>query len=78
MICISCSRQAVRIAELLLELGEADHFELGNTLQTEPGAVHLKEFRADGSVHNYYVDEEGNAPLMGAVGMWYVVKARKD
>lgn len=75
---IACSRQAVRIAELLLEMGEADHFEIANDLQTEPENIHVKEFRVNGEVHNYFVDGEGNAPIKGGVGMWFVVSARKS
>ena len=77
---IASVRQAIRLAELFESGSIVDHYEIANDLQTEPDAIHVKEYRADSSVHNFYIDEEGNSIINGSVGMWEVIPAqsRKD
>lgn len=72
MMHITSPRQAVRIAELLTEIGSAVCFELANDLQTEPDNVHVAVFCIDGVVRHYFVEAEGDAPIIGTPTTWKV------
>lgn len=79
MIRIASLRQAVRLAELLESAGAVEYFEVQADV-VDPTLLHVKEYHADGSLHIYFVDAEGNEPVKGGVGKWGIIPAqsRKD
>lgn len=76
---IATVRQAIRLAELFESGSIVDHYEIDNT-DVDAVDLHVKEYRADGTVHNFFIDSDGNSIINGGVGAWGVIPAqsRKD
>lgn len=77
MISIASVRQAIRLAELFESGSIVDHYVIANDLQTEPEAIHVKEFRADGTIHNWFIDAEGNSPIKGLTSTWAFIPTKR-